>query len=71
MAKTFEWFDTNDIFYDAYLVFEDGVRTGAYFVPEGVTGQEYDDALTSATNKLTALGFTQLEITALLGRQLF
>jgi hypothetical protein len=71
MAKVFEWFEAGDEFYDSWLVFEDGVRTGAYFVPEGVTGQEYDDALTSATNKLTALGFTQLEITALLGRQLF
>jgi hypothetical protein len=71
MAKTFEWLDTNDLYYDAYLVFEDGVRTGAYLVPEGITGQEYDDALDSATTKLFALGFTELEIQALIGRQLF
>jgi hypothetical protein len=71
MAKTFEWFDTNDLYYDAYLVFEDGVRTGAYLVPEGITGEQYDNALNSATTKLLALGFTELEIQALLGRQLF
>jgi hypothetical protein len=71
MARTFEWVDAEDRYYDNWLVFENGIEQGGYFVPRGITGQQYDDALTSAKNKLTALGFTEIEITALLGRQLF
>jgi hypothetical protein len=71
MAKTFEWVDAEDRYYDNWLVFENGVEQGGYFVPQGVTGQQYDDALNSVKIKLATLGFTYIEITALLGRQLF
>jgi len=44
---------------------------GWYFVPEGIDGKEYHDALLSAENKLIALGLTDLEVKAIIGRQLF
>jgi hypothetical protein len=73
MAKTFEFLDTGDVHYDAWVVFENGVKQGAYFIPESksLTGQQYDDALNSAKIKFIALGFTEIEITAIMGRQLF
>jgi hypothetical protein len=44
---------------------------GWYFVPEGVDGKDYYDALLSAESKLIALGLTDLEVKAIIGRQLF
>jgi hypothetical protein len=57
--------------YDLWEVIEDGKMLGWYFVPEGTTGQQYEDALGSAMTKLKALGLTELEVQSLLGRQLF
>jgi hypothetical protein len=75
MAKTFVKIPVPDGAnahgYDLWEVTEDGKMLGWYFVPEGVTGQEYDNALDSAMTKLKALGLTELEVQALLGRQLF
>jgi hypothetical protein len=73
MAKTFEFLNAGDTHYDAWIVFENGVKQGAYFISKNknLTGQQYEDAINSATIKLKALGFTDIEITALMGRQLF
>jgi hypothetical protein len=75
MAKTFVQAQLpeghNGHSYDVWEVSKNGKMLGWYFVPEGITGEQYDNALNSATTKLLALGFTELEIQALLGRQLF
>ena len=75
MAKTFvqipEPEDGNAHGYDLWEVTENGKMLGWYFVPEGVTGTQYNNALDSAMAKLVALGLTELEVQALLGRQLF
>jgi hypothetical protein len=75
MARTFEKKPVpdghNSNGYDLWEVVQDGTMLGWYFVPEGVTGQQYEGALDSAMSKLVALGLTQLEVQALLGRQLF
>jgi hypothetical protein len=57
--------------YDVWELSNSEDVLGAYFVPKGVTGEEYEAALASAKNKLMALGFTTLEVKAILGRQLF
>jgi hypothetical protein len=44
---------------------------GWYFVPSGTDGREYHDALRTAEQKLKALGLTEIEIKAIMGRQLF
>jgi hypothetical protein len=44
---------------------------GWYFVPADVDGKSYHDALKSAEQKLIALGLTEIEAKAILGRQLF
>ena len=44
---------------------------GWYFVPAGTDGKEYYDALRTAEQKLIALGLTEIEAKAILGRQLF
>jgi hypothetical protein len=44
---------------------------GWYFVPAGTDGKEYHDALRTAEQKLKALGLTEIEIKAIMGRQLF
>jgi hypothetical protein len=75
MAKTFLKVPVpenhNSHGYDLWEVTEDGTMLGWYFTPAGVTGQQYEDALDSAMSKLVALGLTELEVQALLGRQLF
>ena len=72
MAKTFEKIELdNETYYDVYKIYEDGILIGGYFTPKGVTAEQYDNGLTSAKTKLSALGFTEIEITALLGRQIF
>jgi hypothetical protein len=75
MAKTFVAVpipeNANAHGYDLWEVSKNGKMLGWYFVPEGITGEQYDNALNSATTKLLALGFTELEIQALIGRQLF
>ncbi len=58
-------------FYDVWELFNGENSLGSYFVPAGITGEQYEDALTSAKDKLFALGFTTLEVKAILGRQLF
>jgi hypothetical protein len=57
--------------YDVWEVFKDNNFLGWYFVPEGVSGKDYDDALISAKSKLMALGLTELEVNAIIGRQFF
>ena len=44
---------------------------GWYFVPVGTDGREYHNALVTAEQKLKALGLTEIEIKAIMGRQLF
>jgi hypothetical protein len=44
---------------------------GWYFVPVGTDGREYHDALRTAEQKLIALGLTEIEVKAIMGRQLF
>jgi hypothetical protein len=44
---------------------------GWYFVPAGTDGREYHDALRTAEQKLIALGLTEIEVKAIMGRQLF
>ena len=72
MAKTFEKIEIdNESFYDIYRVIENEVTVGGYFVPKGILPIDYENATKSAENKLTALGLTDLEIKAIIGRQLF
>ena len=44
---------------------------GWYFVPVGTDGSEYHDALRTAEKKLRDLGLTEIEVKAIIGRQLF
>jgi hypothetical protein len=44
---------------------------GWYFVPVGIEGSVYHDALRTAQQKLIGLGFTELEAKAIIGKQLF
>jgi hypothetical protein len=44
---------------------------GWYFVPVGTDGREYHDALRTAEQKLKSLGLTEIEVKAIMGRQLF
>lgn len=44
---------------------------GWYFVPVGTGGSEYHDALRTAEKKLRDLGLTEIEVKAIIGRQLF
>jgi hypothetical protein len=72
MARTFEKMEIdNEIFYDIYVVIENGVTIGGYFVPKGILPIDYENATKSAENKLIALGLTDLEVKAIIGRQLF
>lgn len=57
--------------YDVWDLTNSGQPLGSYFVPKGVTGEEYEAAVVSARNKLINLGFTTLEAKAIVGRQLF
>lgn len=57
--------------YDVWELSTSGKSAGSYFVPKGATGEDYENALSSAKAKLIALGFTTLEIKAIIGRQLF
>lgn len=57
--------------YDVWEVFNDNNLIGWYFVPEGVSAKQYEDALLSAKNKLIALGLSELEISSIIGRQFF
>lgn len=74
MAKKLE--KDNDLnkqtdMYDVWELSNAGESLGSYFVPKGVTGEQYENAIISAKNKLIALGFSTLEVKALIGRQLF
>ena len=74
MAKKLEKSVNQEIITESYDVWEMSNGSnflGAYFVPKGVTGEEYEQSLASAKQKLINLGFTTLEIEAILGRQLF
>jgi len=72
VAKTFEKIELEyELFYDVYVVIENGVRLGGYFVPKGVLPIDYDNALKSAEDKLITLGLTDLEAKAIIGRQIF
>ena len=44
---------------------------GWHFVPQGVDGKDYHEALKSAEKKLISLGFNEVEAKAIIGRQLF
>jgi len=44
---------------------------GWYFVPAGTDGAEYHNAFRTAEQKLKALGLTEIEVKAIMGRQLF
>jgi len=57
--------------YDVWDLRNSGTPLGSYFVPKGVTGEEYEELLVSIKNKLMAMGFTTLETKAIIGRQLF
>lgn len=57
--------------YDVWDLTYDDQATGSYFAPKDVSGQEYEDAMQSAKDKLIALGLTELEVDAIIGRQLF
>ena len=57
--------------YDVWELSNSSNLLGSYFVPKGTTGEEYEQALASAKEKLMTLGFSTLEIKAILGRQLF
>jgi hypothetical protein len=46
-------------------------RVGNYYVPPGTDGKDYHDALRTAEQKLMALGLTEIEAKAVIGRQLF
>jgi hypothetical protein len=57
--------------YDVWDVTNGSESLGSYFVPKNTTGEDYENALISARNKLIALGFTTLEAKAIIGKQLF
>jgi hypothetical protein len=44
---------------------------GWYFIPAGTDGAEYHNALKTAEKKLIDLGLTEIEVKAIMGRQLF
>jgi hypothetical protein len=44
---------------------------GWYFIPDGADGAEYHNALRTAEQKLKDLGLTEIEVKAIMGRQLF
>ena len=44
---------------------------GWYFVPVNTDGADYHNALRTAEQKLIALGLTDIEVKAIMGRQLF
>jgi hypothetical protein len=44
---------------------------GHYYVASGFDGKEYHDAIRTAEQKLKALGLTEIEAKAIIGRQLF
>ena len=57
--------------YDVWELSTSANSQGSYFVPKGVSGEDYENALSSAKSKLIDMGFTTLEIKAIIGRQLF
>lgn len=57
--------------YDVWDLTNSGQPLGSYFVPKGVTGEEYEALLATVKDKLINLGFTTLEAKTILGRQLF
>ena len=74
MAKTFERLPEHQDEahgYDVWSVYEDKKLLGWYFVPENVSGEDYELSLESGKQKLINLGFTEIEAKALMGRQLF
>jgi len=44
---------------------------GHYYISPGLDGKEYHDAIRTAEQKLKALGLTEIEVKAIIGRQLF
>lgn len=62
---------SKDEIYDVWDLKNGEVILGSYFVPKSITGQDYENALSTAKNKLVEMGFTTLEINAIIGRQLF
>jgi hypothetical protein len=62
---------SKSLVYDAWNLIYDDQLIGSYFAPKDVSGQEYEDAMQSAKDKLIALGLTELEVDAIIGRQLF
>lgn len=78
MAISFRKVDVLNKDSNGYDVWElsnsSGTNTGVvgwYFVPVGTDGREYHDALVTAEQKLKDLGLTEIEIKAIMGRQLF
>jgi hypothetical protein len=74
MAKKLEKsveLDKQTEMYDVWEMLNGSNSLGSYFVPKSVSGEEYEAALASAKQKLMSLGFTTLEVKAILGRQLF
>lgn len=61
--------------YDVWELYDNfGSNSGVvgwYFVPTGTDGREYHNALRTAEQKLKALGLTEIEVKAIIGRQLF
>lgn len=61
--------------YDIWELFDNfGANPGVvgwYYLPVGTDGKEYHDALKTAEKKLIALGLTEIEVKAIMGRQLF
>jgi hypothetical protein len=62
---------SNNLVHDVWDLTYDGEPVGSYFAPKDVSGQEYEDAMQSAKDKLIVLGLTELEVDAIVGRQLF
>ena len=62
---------SNSPIYDVWDFTYDNQPVGSYFAPKDVSGEEFEDAMQSAKNKLVALGLTELEVDAIIGRQLF
>jgi hypothetical protein len=75
MARNFEKINIDEFSevkqYDAWQLTIDKEMAGWYFVPKGVSGIDYDNALKSAEQKLINLGLTELEAKAIIGKQLF
>jgi hypothetical protein len=64
-------FEKRDPKYDVWQVSNGDKILGLYFTPLGVSGESYHKALYSAEKKLIALGLTELEAKAIIGKQLF